>query len=82
MAARRNWPELLLPSLGMLVFAALASTASVWHIGLFGSGTVSQIAWFGALGLLACLALMQIGGAQRHARTTALAEASRASETT
>lgn len=71
-----------MPSLGILVFAVLAATASVWHIGLFGSGTESQLTWFGALGLLACLALMLIGGALRHARTTALAEASRASETT
>lgn len=74
LAARRNWPELLLPSLGMFVFASLAAAGSAWHIGLFAHGSVSQISWFGALGLLACLSLVLMGGALRNAGKPALGE--------
>ena len=53
LAARRNWPETLIPSVGMLVFAVLALIGSAQHLGLFVRGSASQIIWFGSLFVLA-----------------------------
>jgi hypothetical protein len=68
LAARRNWIEMLIPTIGMAAFALLALLGSSWHIELFGAGSVSQWLWFGALGLLALVSLVLTAVAlrQRH----------------
>lgn len=65
LAARRNWPEALIPSIGMLVFALLALVGSSMHLGLFTVGSVSQTVWFGALALLAIMSLVLVVAALR-----------------
>ncbi len=65
LAARRNWPEALIPTIGMLVFALLALWGSAMHLGLFTAGSVSQIAWFGTLSLLALMSLALVATALR-----------------
>lgn len=66
LAVRRNWPETLIPTIGMLVFAVLALIGSSWHLGLFTAGSPSQIIWFGALGFLAIVSIVLIVGALRN----------------
>ena len=57
LAVRRNWPETLIPSVGMGVFAVLALIGSWQHLGLFARGSPSQIIWFGGLFVLAIMSL-------------------------
>ncbi len=66
LARRRNWPEALIPSIGMLVFALLALWGSALHLGLFAAGSVSKRAWFGGLALLALMSLALVVVALRH----------------
>ena len=68
LAARRNWPETLIPTTGMLVFAVLALIGSSWHLGLFTAGSPSQFIWFGSLAFLAIMSVVLIIGALRSAR--------------
>lgn len=66
LARRRNWTETLLPSLGMAAFALLALLGSSWHVALFSAGSVSKVAWFGVLGVLAAMSLAVVSGALRR----------------
>ena len=52
LAARRNWPETLIPTAGTFTFATLALGGSLQHLALFTPGSASAIAWFTILGVL------------------------------
>lgn len=65
LAARRNWPEALIPAIGMLVFTLLALWGSSLHLGLFAAGSVSKAVWFGGLALLALMSLTLVVAALR-----------------
>lgn len=69
LAARRNWPETLIPATGTLVFAALALLASLRHLALFAPGSPSQIVWFATLGSVAFFAAYLVHRALRAARS-------------
>jgi hypothetical protein len=66
LAHRRRWPEALIPSIGMLVFALLALVASTMHLALFTAGSPSQVVWFASLGVLVIMSAALIAGAVRH----------------
>ena len=68
LAARRNWPETLIPAVGTLVFAGLALIASLRHSALFTPGSPSQIVWFAALVLVALFAAFLVYRALQAAR--------------
>ena len=68
LAARRNWSETWIPSLGLACFALLALVGSSWHLALFGAGSLSKVLWFSSLVLLACVSLGLVALAWRHGR--------------
>lgn len=57
LAARRNWPETLIPSVGMAVFALAALLGSSWHPAAFAANTLATRVWFGVLLVLAAASL-------------------------
>ncbi len=67
LAARRNWPETLIPAVGTLTFAGLALIGSLRHLVLFAAGSPSQIVWFAALALIALFAAFLVYRALRAA---------------
>lgn len=67
LAARRNWPETLIPSAGMLVFAVLAVVGSLRHLNLFTAGSASAIVWFATLAILTSLSTVLLSYAVRDA---------------
>lgn len=60
LAARRNWIETLIPSVGATVFSVLALVASFRHFASFKSGSPSEIVWFSALSLIASGSLVLV----------------------
>lgn len=69
LAARRNWPETLIPAIGTFVFAGLALVASLRHLALFAAGSSSQIVWFATLATIALFAACLVDRALQAART-------------
>lgn len=63
LAARRNWIETLIPSVGAAVFSVLALAASFRHFASFTPGSPSEIVWFAALSLIASGSLVLVLGA-------------------
>ena len=70
LAARRNWPDTLIPAIGTFVFAGLALVASLRHLALFAAGTRCQIAWFATLATIALFAAALVYRALQAARTS------------
>jgi hypothetical protein len=68
LAARRNWPETMIPAIGTLVFAGLALIGSARHLALFTPGSPSKILWFTLLGLVALFAAGLVWRALQHRR--------------
>jgi len=68
LAARCNWCETLIPTLGLAAFAWLALLGSSWHQALFSAGSWSKSLWFSSLLLLACVSLGLAALAWRHGR--------------
>jgi len=66
LAARRNWPETLIPMLGLGSAALLVLLGSSWHLALFTPGSPSKALWFGSLGVVAVLSTILSGGALRQ----------------
>jgi hypothetical protein len=68
LALRRNWPETVIPTIGLLVFSLLALLGSSWHTALFTSGSASERAWFGSLAALAGASAAMLAAALGHDR--------------
>ena len=66
LAARRNWPETLIPSVGMVVFALSALLGSSWHRAAFAADALATLVWFGVLLVLATASLWLVVQALLH----------------
>lgn len=70
LATRRNWPESVIPTIGLFTFAVLALIGSSWHLTTFTLGSPSLIAWFGGLTVLAILSALVLIQAARERKHT------------
>lgn len=70
LARRRNWPETLLPAVGLLVASALAIVASLRHLALFAPGSPSKIVWFTTLALIAMVSAVLVARSFSNERKT------------
>ena len=80
LAARRNWTETLIPTIGLASFALLALLGSSWHLALFSAGSLSKALWFTLLVVLAGLSLALVALARRHGRSASQARSPLVSE--